>query len=351
MHFESPYAFLLLLLIPVLIYIQFFRNRRGTIRFSSVNNAGKVKKSLRLRLIRLPDIIRIAVLVLLVIAIARPQEGREQIRQVSKGVAIEMVVDRSSSMGTELEYKGQNLNRLQVVKKVFKEFVMGGEDGLDGRPNDLIGMIAFARYPDTICPLTLAHGALPEFLKSINLVKTRDEDGTAIGDAIALAAARLKKVDDTLKEEKAKSGKYTIKSKVIVLLSDGENNCGKRSPMQAAELAKKWGIKIYSISIGGGDAVTSIQTPFGTFKVPSNQQVDTTAMREVAETTGGFFREADNARSLIDIYKKIDKMEKSEIQSIRYVDYRESFFWLAVAGLVLLIGEVILRNTVFRRIP
>ena len=351
MHFESPYAFLLLLLIPALIYIKFFRNRRGTIGFSSVNNAGKVKKSLRLRLIRLPDIIRIAALILLITALARPQEGREQIRQISKGVAIEMVIDRSSSMGTDEEYKGENLNRLEVVKKVFKEFVMGGKDGLDGRPNDLVGMIVFARYPDTICPLTLAHGALPEFLKSVHLVKRREEDGTAIGDALALAAARLKKADDTLREEQAGSGKYTIKSKVIVLLSDGENNYGERSPMQAAELAKKWGIKIYTIAIGGGEAVTSIQTPFGTFKVPSNQQVDTTDLRAVAEKTGGFFSEADNAESLLDIYKKIDSMEKSEIESVRFVDYKESFFWLAVAGLILLISEVILRNTVFRRIP
>ena len=351
MHFESPYAFLLLLILPVLIYIKFFRARPGTIRFSSVGNAKKAARSLKLKLIRMPDIIRLAAVVLLITALARPQTGREQVREVSKGVAIEMVVDRSSSMGAEQEYKGENLNRLEAVKKVFEEFVMGGKDDLEGRPNDLIGMIVFARYPDTICPLTLAHGALPAFLKSVNLVKTREEDGTAIGDAIALAAARLKKADDVLREEKQKSGKYEIKSKVIVLLSDGENNFGKRSPMQAAELAKEWGIKIYAIAIGSGESVTSIQTPFGTYKVPSRQRVDTTTLKAVAQKTGGFFREADNTESLIDIYKEIDSMEKSEIESIRFVDYRESFFWFAVAGLILILTEVILRNTVFRSIP
>ena len=167
-------AFLLLLILPLLIYIKFFKTRRASIRFSSVGNAARSTKSLRQRLIPLPDIIRIAAMILVITALARPQTGREQIREVSKGIAIEMVVDRSSSMGAEQEYKGENLNRLEVVKRVFEEFVMGGKDGLDGRPNDLIGMVVFARYPDTICPLTLAHGALPAFLKNVNLVNTRD---------------------------------------------------------------------------------------------------------------------------------------------------------------------------------
>ena len=352
MHFDSPMAFLLLLILPVLIYINFFRTRRGSIRFSSVRNAAKATKSFRQKLIRLPDIMRIVALLLLITALARPQKGREQIREVSKGVAIEMVVDRSSSMGAELEYKSKRLNRLEVVKRVFEEFVMGGKDDLNGRPNDLIGMIVFAKYPDTICPLTLAHGALPAFLKNVNLVKRGgQEDGTAIGDALALAAARLKKAEDTLREDKEKSGKYKIKSKVIVLLSDGENNFGKRTPLQAAELAKEWGIKVYAIAIAGGESVTSIQTPFGTYKVPSRQRVDTSTLKAIADKTGGFFREADNSEALIDIYKEIDSMEKSEIESIRFVDYRESFLWLAVSGFILIICEAILRNTVFRRIP
>ena len=177
------------------------------------------------------------------------------------------------------------------------------------------------------------------------------KDGTAIGDALALAAARLQKADKTLNEQKEGSGKYEIKSKVIVLLSDGENNAGKRSPMQAAELAAKWGIKVYSIAIGGGESVTSVQTPFGTYKVPSRQRVDTSTLMAIAEKTGGFFREADDADSLIDIYKEIDSMEKSEIESVRFVDYKESFLWLAVAGFLLIICEIILRSTVFRRIP
>lgn len=344
-------AFFLLLVLPVLIYFNFFRTSHGSIRFSSVSNARTASKSIRQKIMRLPDIIRITALILLITALARPQTGREQIREVSKGIAIEMVVDRSSSMNAEQEYDGELLNRLEVVKRVFKEFVTGGSHGLKGRPNDLIGMIVFARYPDTICPLTLAHGALPAFLKNVDIVKTREEDGTAIGDAIALAAARLKKAEDRLREQEEGSGKYEIKSKVIVLLSDGENNFGKRTPAEAAELAKEWGIKIYSIAIGGGEAVTTMQTPFGTYKVPLRQRTDTSALKAIAERTGGFFRQADDAESLLDIYSEIDSMEKSEIESIRFVDYKETFFWFAAAGFFLLLCEVILKNTLFRRIP
>lgn len=351
MHFESPWAFLLLLVLPLLIGFRHFRIKGPSIGFSTVGNAARPGKSLRQRLLWLPAFMRISALSLLIIALARPQTGREQVREISKGVAIEMVVDRSGSMAAELEYKGEQMNRLEVVKTVFKEFVMGGTRNLPGRPNDLIGMIIFARYPDTVCPLTLAHGALPAFLKSAKLVQTQAEDGTAIGDALALAAARLKTAEETLKRQQDTADPYEIKSKVIVLLSDGENNCGKRTPIQAAELAAKWGIKVYTIAIGGGEAVTSVQTPFGVFKVPSTQRVDAKTLEVIAEKTGGFFRKAEDAASLRDIYEEIDKMEKSEIESVRFVDYKESFRGFALAGLFLIACEILLNSTWFRKIP
>jgi len=351
MHFESPLAFLLLLVIPLLIWLKYFRIKGGSMRFSTVVNAAKAGRSFRQRSLWVPIFIRIVALILLITALARPQTGREQIREISKGVAIEMVIDRSSSMGAELEYAGEQMNRLEVVKRVFKEFVIGGEQNLPGRPNDLIGMINFARYPDTVCPLTLAHGALPAFLKSVKLAQTREEDGTAIGDALALAAARLKTAEQSLKRQRDNSDTYEIKSKVIVLLSDGENNCGKRTPLQAAELAVKWGIKVYTIAIGGEEAVTSIRTPFGVYKVPSRQKVDTKTLKAVAEKTGGFFRKAENGEALREIYEEIDKMEKSEIESVRFVDYRESFLGFALAGLLLIVFEIVLNSTLFRKIP
>ncbi len=351
MHFESPWTFLLLVILPVLIWFKQSRIKGGAIRFSTVNNANRAGNSVRQRFLWVPTFIRSAALVLLIVALARPQTGREQIRDTSKGIAIEMVIDRSSSMGAELEYAGEQMTRLDVVKNVFKEFVIGNDSNLPGRPNDLIGMIHFARYPDTVCPLTLAHGAFPAFTKSIKLAQTRSEDGTAIGDALALAAARLKTADASLGKKQNNSDTFEIKSKVIILLSDGENNCGKRTPLQAAELASKWGIKVYTIAIGGGESVASIRTPFGVYKVPSRQRVDTKTLEAIAERTGGFFRKAEDAESLRDIYEEIDKMEKSEIESVRFIDYEESYVGFALAGLLLIVFEIIINCTWLRKIP
>ncbi len=352
MHFESPWAFLLLIIIPALLTIRRYTLKRGAIRFSSTGNVAKAGRSLRRRIYQLPTVIRILALVCIVIALARPQTGREQIIDISKGIAIEMVVDRSGSMGAEMEYNGRQMTRLDVVKKVFKNFALGDDEDLPGRPDDLIGMIAFARYPDTICPLTLAHGALSPFLDTIKLVQVRSEDGTAIGDALALAAARLEKADEALARQRSgKNKNYQIKSKIIILLSDGENNAGKRDPLQAAKLAADWGIKVYAIAIGGGEAVQSIRTPFGVYKVPVSQRVDTTALKQVAEKTGGFFREATDADSLSAIYEEIDQMEKSEIESVKFVDYNESFLLFAFIGLILIGLEILLSNTIFRKIP
>ena len=354
MHFESPWSFLLLLALPVLLWLSRRRGKKGAaIRFSSTGIVGKTKRSIKQQFIFLPLMFRVLALLCLIFALARPQTGREEVKDISKGIAIEMVVDRSGSMGAEMEYKGSHVNRLDVVKQVFKEFVLGGGKDLPGRPNDMIGMIAFARYPDTICPLTLAHGALPPFLDSVKLVERREEDGTAIGDALALAAARLETADETLKQQRkeTKDDTYKIKSKVIILLSDGENNFGKRSPLQAAEMAKNWGIKVYTIAIGGGEAVTSIQTPFGTYKVPIGAPVNTDTLEKVAEQTGGFFRKASDAGSLREIYQEIDKMEKSEIESVRFIDYKEAFPFFALAGILLIGCEIILSCTVFRKTP
>lgn len=353
MHFESPWSFLLLLLLPVLLWLSLRRSKSATIRFSSTDIVRKSGRSLRQQLTFIPLMLRVLALVCLIVALARPQTGMEEVRDVSKGIAIEMVVDRSGSMGAEMEYKGKHANRLGVVKDVFKEFVLGNGKDLQGRPSDMIGMIAFARYADTVCPLTLAHGALPPFLDSVKLVKRRAEDGTAIGDALVLAAARLETVDETLKQQRKtnKDGAYKIKSKVIILLSDGENNFGKRSPRQAAKLIQKWGIKVYSIAIGGGEAVTSIRTPFGVYKVPMGAKVDTETLQKVAEKTGGFFRKASDANTLREIYQEIDALEKSEIEAVRFVDYKEAFPFFALAGLFLIGIEIMLNCTAFRKTP
>lgn len=353
MRFEAPWIFLLLLVVPPVIYLSLGRGGRAALRFSSTQNAARIGRSLRQRLLWLPPGLRVLALVLLITALARPQRGMEHIRQVSKGVAIEMVVDRSGSMGAEMDFEGQRLTRLEVVKRVFEEFITGNGKDLPGRPNDLVGMIAFARYPDTVCPLTLAHGALSRFLEKVNLISRRSEDGTAIGDAVALAAARLKTAEQALAQQTnaKKQQDYQIKSKVIILLTDGQNNCGRRLPQEAAALAKQWDIKIYAIGIGGGDAVQTVRTPFGSFKVATGSGVDQATLKAMAETTGGLARMANDAQTLRRIYREIDQLEKSEIESIRYLDYRELFVPLALAALGLLMLEVGLACTVFRRIP
>lgn len=352
MRFESPWIFLLLTIIPLLAWMKYGMRGRGSVIFSSVSDVKKSGRSVRQAFSFLPGLFRILALVLLVTALARPQSGMEQIREISNGIAIEMVIDRSGSMGTEMNYGGKTMNRLDVVKRVFSDFVLGDGKELSGRNNDLVGMIAFARYPDTICPLTLAHGAFPAFLKTIKLVKTREEDGTAIGDAIALAAARLKKVDETIARQREKGEKaYHIKSRVIILLSDGENNYGRRSPLEAAEIASEWGIKIYAIAIGGGETTTSIKTPFGVYKMPVGSRVNTDELEAIAEKTGGFFRQAEDAGALKEIYREIDKLERSEIESVRFMDYKEMFHWPLLAGLFLIGVEILLTSTVFRKIP
>lgn len=307
---------------------------------------------MRQQLAWIPLMLRVVALVLLIFALARPQTGTEQVRDISKGIAIQMVIDRSGSMGQEMEYRGEKTNRLEVVKKVFREFVMGNDADLKGRPSDLIGIVSFARYPDTACPLTLAHGALPAFIDNIQLVQTREEDGTAIGDALALAAARLKKAEESIARQKQLGdATYTIKSKIIILLSDGENNRGKRSPEDAAELAAKWGIKVYTIAIGGEDGQASIRTPFGVYKLPGRQGLDTETMKKIAQKTGGAFQLAEDEESLRAIYEKIDQLEKTEIESVKFIDYKEAFLPFVYAGLFLIVLEFCLRQTVFRKIP
>jgi Ca-activated chloride channel homolog len=373
MRFEFQWAFLVLPLLFLLVWSTLNKRRGVGLKFSSVHAAASSGPSSRTRLRHLPLLVRGIAVVLLTIGLARPQQGREVVRDVSKGIAIEMVVDRSGSMGQELIYERAQLNRLEVVKKIFREFVLGNAKDLQGRPSDLIGMVAFARYADTICPLTLSHGALERFIESIQLVTRRNEDGTAIGDGLALAAARLKTAEELMTSTRgqppspgsheepeggvplyqpAGSGKdYQIKSKVVILLTDGQNNAGKRSPLEAARLAKEWGIKVYAIGIGGRESFVTLKTPLGDYKVPGGPGVDEATLKAIAVETGGAFWLAESAEKLHEIYKEIDKLERTEIESVRHIDYAERFAPFVLAALALLTFEQILISTVFRRIP
>ncbi len=353
MRFESPWVFLLLAAVPLVFYLRRRLSGRGSgLRFSSTTHARSAGRSMRQRFAWLPDLLRVLALAGLIAAMARPQEGKEKVRDVGKGIAIEMVVDRSGSMGAQMEFGGERLTRLDVVKRVFEEFVTGKGGALKGRPNDLIGMVTFARYADTTCPLTLAHGAVSEFLKNVSLVKQRNEDGTAIGDAMALAAARLKTAEETLARQTEQTGKeFEIKSKVIILLTDGQNNAGRRAPREAAELAKQWGIKVYAIGVGGDEGLVRQQGIFGEFLMRMGEGVDKEMLGAVAKATGGKFFMAEDGDSLRSIYQEIDQMERSEIESVRYLDYRELFLPLACLVMGLLFLETVLSCMLFRKAP
>jgi Ca-activated chloride channel homolog len=331
MTFQYPLAFLLLLIIPFAIIVRGRKKNKvqSGIPFPSVSFAEKAPKSVRQKLGFVKPMLIILSMIFIIIAIARPRYGMEEVRDINKGIAIEMVVDRSGSMGAEIIYEGRTLSRLDAAKTVFSSFVLGNGKELQGRSNDLIGMVTFARYADTVYPLSLSHITINSFLKNVTLVKDRNEDGTAIGDALTLAGARLKTVEKEMESQKKKED-YIIKSKIIILLTDGRNNWGDRTPVQAAELVKDWGIKIYAIGLGS---------------------VDSDSLRNAASITGGKYFAAKNVQGLMAVYSEIDKLEKSEIESVKYMDYQEAFLPFVFTAIVLISLYIILSATLLRRIP
>jgi Ca-activated chloride channel family protein len=337
-QFQSPWMFAFLLLVPALLYHELRRRPDATLRFSATASARSLPASWRRRLAWLPLALRAAALTLLVIALARPVSGRDPVRNVTEGVAIQMVLDRSGSMGIGMDYEGESLPRFEVVKRVFSDFVLGDGRDLRGRPDDLIGVTAFAGFADTISPLTNSRDALSGLLKELTIIRDASKDGTAIGDGIALGAARLKSAELEAEAAAAAGDAFKIKSKILILLTDGEQNAGKRSPAQAAALAAEWGIKIYAIGVSS--------TSGGSFPAAAGEM-----LRQAAEATGGIFREAADERSLRAVYEEIDRLEKSEVRTLQYLSVRELFAPLALVAMGLLGLRVLLSSTALRRLP
>ena len=363
MQLYLPGVLLLFLVLPIMAFVCLRKKRTAAIKFPSLMDMKNCLISWRIRFRPLLLITRLICIGLLIVALARPRKGTVLSEISTEGVAIEVVADRSGSMQTEMDYYGQKLNRLEVVKKVLSDFIGGNKKELAGRNNDLVGLVTFARYADTICPLVLSHNVLLEFLKNTELVRLRTEDGTAIGDAVALAAARLKEAEDELQQRKAQliqageknlagqDSSFEIASKVIILLTDGVNNAGQRDPLQAAELARDWGIKIYTIGIGSAQAYTTVQTPLGNYKMPTGQNLDEGLLKAIAEKTGGFYGRADSAKTLEKIVERIDELEKTEVKSIQYTQYAELFGPWTLAALLILASEMLASCTIFRKIP
>ncbi len=344
MRLALPWA--LLLLLPILkIIADHFRRRRGAaLGFSSLAAFKKVPRTVRQRFVPLLFWLQALALVLLVVALARPQR-RDLTKGIPKeGIAIELVVDISSSMDISMPFEDTTMSRMEVTKQVVEQFAAD-------RPDDLVGLITFARYADTICPLTLSHDSLLYFIQELEIESRPNEDGTAFGDALALAAARLKTAEERYSAEEDEKTGYTIQSKVIILLTDGNNNCGRHLPMEGAALAEHWGIRVHTIAITDPPELKTIQTPDGPVQIEEEPLVQERILQKMAETTGGIYRRATDEASLRDVYTEINAMETSEIESARYQTFTDMFQPFAATGLLLLIGHALLTTTWLRRIP
>lgn len=352
--FYSPWYLLLLLIVPLLAWRLFAPRRRSAVRFSSLRIAQQMTPTLRQRLTWLPGALTLGAVVFMILGAARPREGREQTVANSEGIAIEMVVDRSGSMqALDFKIEGEPVDRLTAIKKVAGEFVGGDEKGgLDGRFNDLVGLVTFAGYADSQTPPTLDHSFLVSQLNQARFVTDRSEDGTAIGDAISLAVEKLNALDDRQKQK--------VKSKVIILLTDGENNAGELEPIPAAELAATMGIKVYTIGVGTqGEAPVPVTDPFGRRRMQWMQvTIDEDTLTKVAEVTGGKYFRATDTDSLANIYAEIDKLEKTDVEAKHFVDYRELavqsysgvFYFppLLMIAFALLVARLVLQQTWLR---
>jgi Ca-activated chloride channel family protein len=311
----------------------------AALTYSSLGLVDVAPRSLRARLAKLPALLLAAAALVLAVALAGPRTGSATSRIQREGIAIAMVVDRSGSMQARDFVRGDtSISRLDVVKSVFRAFVVG-EGGTGGRPDDLVGLVVFARYADGLCPLTLDHGNLLSILSDVEIVTEQAEDGTAVGEGLALAVERLRGVEAA--------------SKVALLLTDGVNNVGDIDPLQAADLAAQHGIKVYAIGAGTtGYAPVPVQAPGGrTVLRQAYVQIDEETLRQIAQRTGGRYFHAADASGLAEVIEEIDRLERSEISEIRYLTYEYHYAGWVGAGLLLIAGAAILSGTALRRLP
>ena len=328
-RFQDP-IFLVFVLVAIGLlayYFKFKKARAASIRYSDVNLVRRLKPSLRLRERHILPVLRTLAIIFLAFALARPQSGRKEQEVSSEGIDIMLVLDISGSMRAE-DFKPHN--RLYVAKQVIKEFI-------EGRHSDRIGLVVFSKQSFTQCPLTLDYGVLFNFLDQVDFGMI--EDGTAIGLAIANAVNRLRESD--------------VKSKVVILLSDGRNNAGEIDPITAAQAAGAMKVKIYTIGAGkSGNAPYPVDDPhFGRRYVYIENEIDEPTLKQIAQITGGEYFRAKDEKALAHIYKQISQMEQTKIRVKEYLQYNELFSNYAFVGLVLLVMEIVLANTRYRKIP
>lgn len=328
---NKEYLFLLLLIIPyILWYLMFSKKSEPTMRVADTYVYRFVPKGWRVRLLPLLPILRILAYALLVIALARPQTQNSWKNKTVEGIDIMLAVDVSTSMLAE----DLKPNRLEAAKQVASEFI-------SGRPDDNIGLTIFAGEAFTQCPMTTDHASLLNLLQNVRTdIAARGliQDGTAIGMGLANAVSRLK-------DSKAKS-------KVVILLTDGSNNMGDISPMTSAEIAKSLGIRVYTIGVGTRKvAPYPLPVAGGVQYVNLPVEIDTETLSNIAATTDGDFYRATNTSELHEIYKEIDKLEKSKLHVTSFSKKYDAFQPYVAAAFVVLLLELLLRMTIFRKLP
>lgn len=331
--FANPWFLLLLLLVPLLAYLRGLPGGSPTVVFSSTESLRSLGKRVQSRAGNFLTGLFFFALTLLIVALARPQKGKTLSEVEASGIDIMLLLDVSGSMQAEdFTIGNQPASRISVVKKVTEDFI-------EQRPNDRLGIVAFAGRPYLVSPLTLDHSWLLQNMERVRIGLV--EDGTAIGSAIASAANRLR-------------GDKNAKSRVIILLTDGDNNAGKISPTTAAEAARAIGCKIYTIG-AGSDGMAQVPTgqrdPFGRKVYAQVEPLDAGALKQIAEIGNGQFFRATDTRSLEGIYNQIDKLEKSSFEMKQYRQYRDLFPWFLAAGAGLLLVQTVLGQTVWRRLP
>jgi Ca-activated chloride channel family protein len=325
--FANPYFLWLLLIVPAMIVYYFFyiRRKSSQVRFSSTAALKGISPTLKQRLHMLPFILKLLAFILAVIAIARPQSTSSGQNVTTEGIDIIMAIDVSSSMLAE----DLKPNRIEAAKKVAESFI-------DSRPNDRVGIVIFGGESFTQCPLTTDHGVLKNLLGGIESGLLAD--GTAIGEGLATAVNRIRK--------------STAKSKVIILLTDGVNNVGAIAPETAGEIAKTFGIRVYTIGVGTrGLAPYPFKTPFGIQYQNTEVQIDEEVLQKIASETDGKYFRATNTPKLKEIYDSIDKLEKTKIDVTEFRNHTEEFYPWALAALLLFCLDPILRFTYFKNIP
>jgi Ca-activated chloride channel family protein len=330
-RFLQPEWFWLLALLPL---VMLWRGRRGpvaAVEYSDVGLAREVARSSRSRIGNIMWLLPLLAGVLMIVGLARPQRGHSRTEVTANGIDIVLGLDVSGSMqALDFEIDGQRLNRIEVVKSVVAKFI-------EQRPNDRIGLIAFAGAPYLVSPLTLDHDWLQQNLERVNI--GAGDDGTAIGSAIAASVNRLRTTQ--------------AKSKVVILLTDGMNNTGKISPLSAAEAAKALGVKIYTIGVGvRGKAPIPVKDEAGNMHmIMAKVDVDEKTLQAVADETGGKFYRATDTDSLQRIYGEINTLERSPATVQKFEHYDELYPYALIPSLAILALGSLLQQTRFRRLP